>query len=135
MSSSSADSESGGEEATINGDFQETRQNGLGTESEDGGSGAEGGRISELLREEQEGPSTPLPIINGPNRYRVNRDLENSSEDGSLDAIPRGVQSPIESVMSIPDDSPSVQVRNTTRQIFIMLTQPSGIHFVVSWWE
>jgi hypothetical protein len=117
MSSSSADSESGGEDAKINGDSQETGQNGLGSESENGGSGADGGRISELLREEQEGPSTPLPITNRTNRYKVTRDYENASEDGSLYAVPKGVQSPIESVMSIPDDSPSIQVWNTTLHI------------------
>ncbi|EPE24539.1 hypothetical protein GLAREA_08391 [Glarea lozoyensis ATCC 20868] len=110
MSASSADSDSGGEEATINGDTQDIARNGSGTVDDgDNQLGVEGSRISELLQEEQERPSTPEKVTNGTNRYKITRDLESTSEDGSLDAIPRGVQSPMESVMSIPDDSPSVQ--------------------------
>jgi hypothetical protein len=134
MSSSSADSESGGEETTINGDARGVRRNGTRIGSEEGNGQAEGGRIFELLQEEQEGPTTPLPITNGPNRYKVTREIENASEDESLDAIPRGAQSPIESVMSIPDDSPSVQVWNTAKHINVMLIQLIGIRTVVSRW-
>lgn len=110
MSTSSADSDSGGEEATINGDAQERRHNGMDIEASEDGSQAEGRHISELLEEAREAPSTPQAISNGTNRYKAARDMESASEDGSLDALPRGVPSPIESVMSIPDDTPSIQV-------------------------
>ncbi|CAG8953369.1 hypothetical protein HYFRA_00003580 [Hymenoscyphus fraxineus] len=109
MSSSSADSDSGGEEETINGDGNETRQDGFNVEESEDGSHAEGERIRQLLEEERENPTTPLQITNGVNRYKANRIADSASEDGSLDALPRRPQSPIESVMSIPDDSPSVQ--------------------------
>jgi hypothetical protein len=115
MSASSADSDSGGEEATINGDARDIRRNGDTVDDGDSQLDVEGGRISELLQEEQERPSTPEKVTNGTNRYKATRDLESASEDGSLDAIPRGVQSPMESVMSIPDDSPSVQVGNKAK--------------------
>lgn len=111
MSSSSADSDSGGEDSTINGDSNGTRQDGLHIEESEDGSHAEGERIRQLLLEERENPSTPPRITNGVNIYKANRLADSASEDGSLDALPRGAQSPIESVMSIPDDSPSVQVR------------------------
>ncbi|CAG8980533.1 hypothetical protein HYALB_00002530 [Hymenoscyphus albidus] len=109
MSSSSADSDSGGEEDTINGDDNGTRQDGFNVEESEDGSHAEGERIRQLLEEERENPATPLQITNGVNRYKANRIADSASEDGSLDALPRRAQSPIESVTSIPDDSPSVQ--------------------------
>lgn len=133
MSSSSADSDSGGEDSTINGDSNGTRQDGLPIEESEDGSHAEGERIRQLLEEERENPSTP-PRINGVNVYKANRLADNASEDGSLDALPRGAQSPLESVMSIPDDSPSIQVRFRaqrfqTTQLIVFV----GFHIIFSW--
>lgn len=69
-----------------------------------------GGRISELLQEERdEGTLTPQKLGNGTN-CKQPQDFENASEDGSVGAPPRRISSPIDSVLSIPDDSPSVQV-------------------------
>jgi hypothetical protein len=70
--------------------------------------------------EEMQDQSTPLVLVNGSlgNRYReILRDQHEtgsqiSSIDGeSVDALPRRAVSPIDSVMSGPDDTPSVQVR------------------------
>lgn len=59
---------------------------------------------------------TPDAIGNGSvsNRYRelleAQADENSSSEDGSADALPRRAGSPIDSQLSGPDDSPSLQV-------------------------
>ncbi|RDL42533.1 uncharacterized protein BP5553_02512 [Venustampulla echinocandica] len=109
MSSSSAESDSGVEEDTVDGDVAGRGQDRV-TQGESENEGEESqGRIVELLQEEREGASTPQPVGNGTNRYRATRDIESDSQDGSEDTLPRRPESPIESVMSIPDDSPSVQ--------------------------
>lgn len=45
------------------------------------------------------------------NRYRqiLREQADDVSEEGSVDAAPRRVGSPIDSLLSVPDDSPSVQ--------------------------
>lgn len=69
------------------------------------------GRIAELLQEERdEDISTPQKLGDGTNRYKQVHDIENASEDGSVGAPPRRFDSPLDSILSIPDDSPSVQV-------------------------
>ncbi|KAK0631966.1 Golgi CORVET complex core vacuolar protein 8-domain-containing protein [Immersiella caudata] len=70
--------------------------------------------IVDILEEERQAASTPVPPIGGTsinNRYRelLEADQETVSEDGSTDAIPQRAGSPIDSLLSIPDDSPSVQ--------------------------
>lgn len=76
----------------------------------------EGGHIAEILEEELQAPGTPVPPLgNGSiaHRYReIVRETEADtvSENGSTDAIPRRAGSPIDSLLSVPDDSPSVQV-------------------------
>lgn len=73
------------------------------------------GHIADILEEERRASTTPVPPIGGSsikNRYRelLEAEQETASEDGSTDAIPRRAGSPIGSLLSIPDDSPSVQV-------------------------
>ncbi|PQE03317.1 hypothetical protein CJF30_00005546 [Rutstroemia sp. NJR-2017a BBW] len=69
-----------------------------------------GGRVAELLQEErEEGMITPQRLGNGTNRFREVLNNDDISEDGSLGAPPRRVDSPIDSVLSNPDDTPSIQ--------------------------
>ncbi|KAK1757365.1 vacuolar protein sorting-associated protein 8 [Echria macrotheca] len=70
--------------------------------------------IVDILHEERQSSTTPVPTIGGTsirNRYRelVEAQQDTASEDGSTDAIPRNAGSPVDSLLSIPDDSPSVQ--------------------------
>jgi hypothetical protein len=70
---------------------------------------------ADLLDDVPLAPSTPLPPA-GPSsiahRYHelLEAEHETPSEDGSTDAIPRLAVSPMGSMLSVPDDSPSVQV-------------------------
>jgi hypothetical protein len=72
--------------------------------------------IVELLNEAREGSTTPVAIGNGSvhDRYREilqGQRGEAPSDEASVDgAPPRRPASPIDSMVSIPDDSPSVQV-------------------------
>ncbi|KAI1392838.1 Golgi CORVET complex core vacuolar protein 8-domain-containing protein [Hypoxylon trugodes] len=74
----------------------------------------EQGHIAEIVKEEREGITSDQIPQNGngviANRYRqLLRDRDDVSEDGSTDGLPRRVGSPIDSLLSVPDDSPSVQ--------------------------
>lgn len=57
---------------------------------------------------------TPDPISQGQvsRRYReILRDrVDDGSEESSIDAAPKRAGSPIDSLLSVPDDTPSVQV-------------------------
>lgn len=75
-----------------------------------------GGRIAELLQEERDEGISSQKLGNGLNRYKQ-VDIENMSEDGSVGAPPRRINSPIDSILSIPDDSPSVQVGHIKKAI------------------
>jgi len=72
--------------------------------------------IVELLNEAREGSTTPMAIGNGlvHDRYRsILREQagEEPSDEASVDsALPRRATSPTSSMLSVPDDSPSVQV-------------------------
>lgn len=71
--------------------------------------------IGDVLEEECRAATTSVAPIGGSSikdRYRelLEAEHEITSEDGSTDAIPRQAGSPIDSLLSIPDDSPSVQV-------------------------
>lgn len=103
------DNDSGAEEATINGDEMNGNSHTPTQTHQENGTYSAVGRIAELLQEERENTITPEPLGNGTNRYKATQDLGSPSEDGSLDALPRRVGSPIDSMLSIPDDSPSVQ--------------------------
>lgn len=68
-----------------------------------------------ILENESQPTESPAPVP-GPSaiahRYRelVEAGHETPSEDGSTDAIPRLATSPIGSMLSVPDDTPSLQV-------------------------
>lgn len=69
--------------------------------------------IADIIEEERKGIISDEPAENGvvANRYRqLLRDRDDASEDGSAEGIPRRAGSPIDSLLSIPDDSPSLQV-------------------------
>ena len=105
MSSSSVDNDSGEEEKdSID----------VTADTEHGQNGSEPGeRIIQLLQEERDGggPPTPQQIGSRTNRYQVAQQAEDGSEDGTPEVLPRRPGSPPESIMSNPDDTPSVQVR------------------------
>lgn len=69
--------------------------------------------ISELLEEERrqslDQPATDTGVVN---RYKelAHGEPDVASDNGSTDALPRRAGSPVDSTVSIPDDSPSVQV-------------------------
>jgi hypothetical protein len=113
--SSSVENDSGAEEETINGDVLVPAAEEPPTNHKGNGNGSHpaGGRIVELLQEERDGASTPEQLGTGTNRYKAVQQLDNESEDGSSEALPRRAGSPIESILSNPDDSPSVQVNIT----------------------
>ena len=73
--------------------------------------------IADILEEEEErdaGSSAPPAGTSSiAHRYRelLEAEHETPSEDGSTDALPRLAASPMGSMLSVPDDSPSVQVR------------------------
>jgi hypothetical protein len=111
MSSSSVENDSGADEDTINGDAIIGTEHTAPAESNGNGTQQAGGRIAELLQEAREGASTPPQQLgNGTSRYKAAHQVESASEDGSLEAPPKRTGSPIDSILSIPDDSPSVQV-------------------------
>lgn len=81
--------------------------------SSEQGSDIEGAHIANLLQEERRQSSEqPLEDTGVINRYRELAHAENdaSSETGSVEAPPRTAASPQGSALSIPDDTPSVQV-------------------------
>lgn len=110
MSSSSVDNDSSAGEETINGDTIDGARAETPTEYNQNGSQARGGRIVELLQEELEEVTTPPPLGNGTNVYKGFQHTDSPSEDGSVDALPKRSGSPIDSLLSIPDDTPSIQV-------------------------
>ncbi|RYP82366.1 hypothetical protein DL769_001691 [Monosporascus sp. CRB-8-3] len=68
--------------------------------------------IAEILEEERQEEAESAPPANNPlsNRYRqLLRDTDDVSEEGASEGLPRRVGSPIGSLQSVPDDSPSVQ--------------------------
>jgi hypothetical protein len=62
-------------------------------------------------KEERDAAPTPQQLGKGGNRYKAAQQMDNESENGSSEALPRRAGSPIDSLLSIPDDSPSVQVQ------------------------
>jgi len=104
------DNDSGGDDDTITGDVPKADE--TSTDHGDNGSVARPseGRLVELLQEERDAPTTPIQLGDSTNRYKAIQQTDNGSEDGSAEALPRRPGSPIESILSIPDDTPSVQV-------------------------
>lgn len=113
MSSSSAD-DSGAEEETIrgDGDMPDVLEPAINYHTSiDITPAAGAGRIAELLREERDSVSTPIQLGDGTNRYRTVQETKDDSENSSAEvALPRRAGSPIESVVSTQDDTPSIQV-------------------------
>jgi hypothetical protein len=87
-----------------------------GSSDEDTVRGDEGGHVADILEEERQAAGTPIGNGSIARRYRdiirANAGDDTASENGSVDAAPRRVGSPIDSLLSVPDDSPSVQVMN-----------------------
>lgn len=110
MSSSSEDNDSGAEEETVNGDTETIHGESNSGSVVNNGTPVRAGRIVELLEEELEDVTTPPPLGNGTNIFKLNQHTDSPSEDGSVDAVPKRSGSPIDSILSIPDDTPSVQV-------------------------
>ena len=110
MSSSLVANDGGAEENTRNGEAEVENLHEPYTESGENGKQNGGGRIAELLQEERGAAPTPQPLGNGTNPYKGAQQIDNGSEDGSVETLPRREASPIDSLLSIPDDSPSVQV-------------------------
>lgn len=117
--SSSEDNDSGAEEATLNGDEINGRAHTPTPTSNEDGPLPAGGRIVELLQEERDSASTPPQLGNGINHYKAVQQIDSPSEDRSPHALPRRTGSPIDSLLSVPDDSPSVQVGKATKCLFI----------------
>ena len=72
--------------------------------------------IADILEEEERDAGSSAPPAGTSSiahRYRelLEAEHETPSEDGSTDALPRLAASPMGSMLSVPDDSPSVQVR------------------------
>jgi hypothetical protein len=130
--SSSVENDSGAEEETINGDVPvpAAEETPAIHKSNGNGSHPAGGRIVELLQEERDGASTPEQLGNGTNRYKFVQQLDNESEDGSSEALPRRAGSPLESILSNPDDSPSVQVIISQPLYLTRLSYIAGLFYV-----
>jgi hypothetical protein len=109
MSSSSVENDSGEEEKN-NGDAPVQEEHPAEHEGGQNGSHPAEEHMVELLQEERASPPTPEQIGNRINRYKAIQQLDNRSEDGSVEALPPRPGSPPESVLSNPDDTPSVQV-------------------------
>ncbi|KAG9241209.1 Golgi CORVET complex core vacuolar protein 8-domain-containing protein [Calycina marina] len=107
MNSSSADNESGSDGDTINEDMpvQPKRTD----ENVNGNGKPVGSRLVELLQEEREAPATPLQLGDGSNPYKSAAQQGDTDEEETPEAIPRTTASPTASLLSIPDDTPSVQ--------------------------
>ncbi|KAI2603830.1 Golgi CORVET complex core vacuolar protein 8-domain-containing protein [Hypoxylon fragiforme] len=72
----------------------------------------DGNQIAEIIEEERQDIVSEKPIETGTiaNRYQqLLRDRDDASEEGSNEGIPRRAGSPIDSLLSVPDDSPSIQ--------------------------
>ena len=110
MSSSSVDNDSGGDEEKDTGDVPMADENTTEREPRQNGPESGGDRIVQLLQEERDGPASPPKIGNRTNRYKAVQNTGYGSEDGSSEFLPRRPGSPPESILSNPDDTPSVQV-------------------------
>lgn len=110
MSTSSVDNDSGEEEKDT-GDVDLLDEDQANHEHDQDGAESAEGRIVQLLEEERDGPPTPQQAGSRTNRYKVVADAGYGSEEGSSENVLRRPSSPPESIMSNPDDTPSVQVR------------------------
>lgn len=132
MSSSSADNESGEEEKDT-GDVAVAE--GSVTEYEHRQNDLEPGEdhIVQLLQEERDSPPTPRQATRT-NRYKAVQDAGYGSEEGSSENLPRRPGSPPESIMSNPDDTPSVQVCLGCLWSLIYSNTCTGFLYLISSW-
>ncbi|KAI1338821.1 Golgi CORVET complex core vacuolar protein 8-domain-containing protein [Xylariaceae sp. FL0016] len=68
--------------------------------------------LADVCGEHSEDGASDTPFERGPltNRYRqLLREREDASDEGSVEGAPRRAGSPIDSLLSVPDDSPSIQ--------------------------
>jgi hypothetical protein len=130
--SSSEDNDSGAEEATLNGDEVNGRAH-TPTQSTYKDGAIPAGGIAEVLQEERDAAPTPQQLGNGINHYRAIQQADSASEDGSLEATLRRTGSPIDSLLSVPDDSPSVQVGKATNCLRISLIVLTGLCSFFPW--
>lgn len=73
----------------------------------------EGDHLADIVEEARQDVSTPDIGGNGVvNRYReiLHEEQEAPSDNGSTDALPRRAGSPVDSMLSGPDDTPSIPV-------------------------
>lgn len=91
-----------GDDETVNGSAQDTDAD-----------------VPQLVVEEAQDEPKQIETSNGSVAGRFREIMQDQHEDGSelssldaasVDALPRRAGSPIDSVMSIPDDTPSIQV-------------------------
>lgn len=112
MSASSEEMEDGaGEEMADMADLRAAQD--TGEEQQEAAEPAANHHISDLLEEERQQDSALPSEGNGlAHRYKklAEEELEATSDNGSVDALPRRAGSPVDSMISIPDRSPSVQV-------------------------
>ena len=96
----------------------------------------EAGDVAQLVEQEMEDHPTPVEMGNGgvSNRYR--QIMQEQHLDGSdvsslggssVLGLPRRAGSPINSMMSEPDDTPSVQVRTTIEWLCSLLTRSRAL--------
>lgn len=89
----------------------------IGADASDTAADSDRHDIVQVLEEERlhsGGGDDSVALDNGTLRtgYRhMLQDRDDASESGSADGLPRRAGSPIDSLLSVPDDSPSVQVR------------------------
>jgi hypothetical protein len=91
----------------------------------------EGGRVVELLEEERTGALTPIANGFSGKDYRTFQGPDEASEDGSVDQAPRRIESPSGSILSNPDDSPSVQVSYPLLHNEALANCPRGLFFLL----
>lgn len=112
------DNDSGAEEEIINGDNLNGEAHTSIYRSVEDGAHLAGGRIAELLKEERQNIGTPEPLGNGANRYKRALEIDDVSDEEYQDAVPGRSDSPVDSMLSIPDDTPSIQVGHTVWRLF-----------------
>lgn len=90
--------------------------------------------ISDLLEEERQQDSTLPSEENGlAHRYKklAEEEAEATSDNGSGDALPRRAGSPVDSMVSIPDRSPSVQVTHLAAPPEMLLPRANTVRALV----
>jgi hypothetical protein len=94
----------------------------------------EQGPIAEVLEEDLGEDVSNAPPEQGSvaSRYRqlLNDQADVSDDGSSTHGLPRRAGSPIDSLSSMPDDSPSVQVRASDSTVQQLSNLPTGVHDV-----